>query len=255
VPSTWRRSRGPIRPTVAPVSGATVAAMDEHPLTGGRITAGVVRVGETVRRPVGPNSDFVRALFAHLEEAGFDAAPRYLGQDERGREIFSFQPGDVPDELNATITDETLASAARLIRRFHDATVGTEIARGGEVVCHHDLSPCNFVFRDALPVGIIDFDAAAPGERLLDLGYALLLWLNLGTDGPPPAEQASRIRLFCDAYGVEVSEVVLNAVVRAVDSNIEKLRAARRLADVEWWQAQLDWLSEHGSELTSALRV
>jgi aminoglycoside phosphotransferase (APT) family kinase protein len=37
--------------------------------------------------------------------------------------------------------------------------------------------------REGKPVGIIDFDAAAPGERLQDVGYALFLWLNLGSDG------------------------------------------------------------------------
>ena len=41
--------------------------------------------------------------------------------------------------------------------------------------------PCNFVFRDGRPVGIIDFDAAAPGPRLRDVGYAIFLWLNLGS--------------------------------------------------------------------------
>ncbi|MFF1916255.1 hypothetical protein ACFVYE_32640 [Streptomyces sp. NPDC058239] len=38
----------------------------EIPLTGGRITKGVVRVGDTVRRPVGPHSPFVHRLLRHL---------------------------------------------------------------------------------------------------------------------------------------------------------------------------------------------
>jgi aminoglycoside phosphotransferase (APT) family kinase protein len=44
--------------------------------------------------------------------------------------------------------------------------------------------------REGKPVGIIDFDAAAPGERLQDVGYALFLWLNLGSDGPPVTKYA-----------------------------------------------------------------
>jgi hypothetical protein len=223
---------------------------NEIPLSGGRVTKGVVRVGGTVRRPPRPNSSFVRTLLAHLDERGFEAAPRYLGSDEQGRECYSFQPGEVPAELDATISDETLAAAARLIRRFHDATAGSELAGEAEVVCHNDLSPCNFVFRDGRPVGIIDFDAAAPGRRLQDVGYAIFLWLNLGTDGPSADKQARRIEIFCRAYGIEANDEVIEAIVHAVGTNIERLRAEGRSADVEWWQAQLEWLYRHRSELS-----
>jgi aminoglycoside phosphotransferase (APT) family kinase protein len=227
--------------------------MEEIPLTGGRVSPGVVLVGGTVRRPIGPNSRFVRELLALLHQRGFDAAPLYLGSDERGREVFSFLPGAVPPDLDPAVPDDALAAAARLIRRFHDATAGTDLAGMREVVCHNDLSPCNFVFRDGRPVGIIDFDAAAPGERLEDLGYALFLWLNLGTDGPPPHEQARRIRQFCDAYGISTDAAVVEAIVRAVASNIDRLRAAQRLRDVEWWQAQLDWLDDRRDDITPRL--
>jgi hypothetical protein len=139
--------------------------MSEIQLGGGRITEGVVRVGDTVRRPCKPNSTFVRALLERLRKQGFGAAPLYLGADDRGREIFSFQSGEVPTELDATISDETLAEAARLIRRYHAATARSGLAWPEDVVCHNDLSPCNFVLRDGRTVGIIDFDSAAPGKR------------------------------------------------------------------------------------------
>jgi hypothetical protein len=77
--------------------------MCERPLSGGRVTAGVVRVGETVRRPRGENWRLVRALLTHLREGGFEGAPRYLGSDEQGREIFSFLPGEVPPDLDASV--------------------------------------------------------------------------------------------------------------------------------------------------------
>ncbi len=226
--------------------------MTEIPLHGGRVTTGVVRVGDTVRRPEKANAWLVRALLRDLERAGFEAAPRYLGRDEHGRETFSFQPGDVPDELDASFPDDVLAAAARLIRRYHDATAGTDLAPGADVVCHNDLSPCNFVFRGGEPVGIIDFDRAAPGRRLEDLGYALFLWLNLGTDGPPVAEQARRIALFCRAYGVEPNRAVVDAVLDAVASNIDRLRAEDRSSDAVWWQAQLAWLEQEQHALTAS---
>ena len=218
------------------------------------MTPDVVRVAETVRRPLKPNSPFVRRLLAHLAEDGFEAAPRYLGTDDLGRETFAFLPGDVPPELDPAIPDAALVAAARLIRRFHDATAGSTLAAPADVVCHHDLSPCNFVFRDGVPIGIIDFDAAAPGERLEDLGYALFLWLNLGTDGPPLAEQARRIRLFCDAYGTDPEAGVVAAIRDAVAANLERLRVEGRAADdVEWWQQQLAWVERHRARLDELL--
>src|SRR4051794_34176666 len=39
----------------------------EVPLTGGRITQGVVRIGDEVRRPTGPCSDFAHAVLRALE--------------------------------------------------------------------------------------------------------------------------------------------------------------------------------------------
>jgi hypothetical protein len=53
------------------------------PLAGGRATPGVVRVGDTVRRPLKPDSERVHALLALLERHGFDGAPRFLGIDPR----------------------------------------------------------------------------------------------------------------------------------------------------------------------------
>jgi Ser/Thr protein kinase RdoA (MazF antagonist) len=223
--------------------------MGEMSLSGGRVTRGVVRVGETVRRPPKVNAALVRALFAQLAELGIDIAPRYLGSDEQGRETFSYLEGEVPDELEPGFSDATLVSAARLIRRYHDATAGSTLADGYEVVCHNDLSPCNFVFRGGVPVAIIDFDSAAPGGRLDDLGYALFLWLNVGTDGPAAAEQARRINIFCDAYGASADDVAVEAIAVAVAGNIERLRAEGRLTDVEWWQAQLDWVEQHRTKL------
>src|SRR5215211_7796433 len=133
----------------------------ELPLSGGRLTAGVVRVGDTVRRPNGPHSTFVHALLTHLDAVGFAGAPRLLGFDEHGREILSYVAGWVPPNLDH-FPDAVLVHAARLLRALHDATAGTSLAGDQEVVCHNDPSPCNYVFRESRPVAFIDFDHAAP---------------------------------------------------------------------------------------------
>ncbi len=87
--------------------GQTGAVMhdEEQPLTGGNVSDGVVRVGDTVRRPVGPWTPAVHALLTHLHEVGFRAAPRPLGIDGQGREVLTVVPGNVvwPDRFESGV--------------------------------------------------------------------------------------------------------------------------------------------------------
>lgn len=169
----------------------------EIPLAGG-FTQKVVRVGDTVRRAPRANAQFVRWLLGELAQRGFDAVPRWLGTDERGREIFSYVEGEVPLDLGH-FGDETLRHAARFIRRYHDVTA--PLFEAGRVACHNDLSPCNFVFRGGVPCAVIDFDVAAEGERMFDLGYAAWTWIDAGNeDDYTPEEQLRRLALFARAY-------------------------------------------------------
>ena len=57
----------------------------------------------------------MHALLRHLERAGFDGAPRYLGDDEWGREVLDFIPGRaVVAPLEPWMfTDEALRSVAQ----------------------------------------------------------------------------------------------------------------------------------------------
>jgi hypothetical protein len=64
---------------------------NEIPLEGGNASGGVVRTGDTVRRPAGPWTPAVHALLGHLRAAGFPGAPRPLGLDEHGREVLTFE--------------------------------------------------------------------------------------------------------------------------------------------------------------------
>ncbi len=97
------------------------------PLTGGRYTKGVVRIGDTVRRPVSPKSPFTAELLRLLEERGFDSVPRYLGQDDEDRDVLTYLDGWVPARY-ARWTDEQVAAVGRLLRAFHDATRGSRLA-------------------------------------------------------------------------------------------------------------------------------
>jgi hypothetical protein len=95
-------------------------------LIGDGVTQGIVRIGDTVRRPLRPFSLTVQAYLAHLRDAGFAGAPLPLGVDEQGREVLSFVPGDVPRNPlpPETAGADVLIALARLIRALHEASAG-----------------------------------------------------------------------------------------------------------------------------------
>ena len=151
-------------------------------------TSGVVRVGDTVRRPVKEKSAFVHDVLRHLELRGFDRVPRFLGIDEKGRAMLTYISGTVPHQVGGFQKEQWLA-AARLLRLFHDATVDCELKGECEVICHGDPSPGNYVLRDGMPFALIDFDGAHPGKREEDVGYAAWMWLHIGNRKVAPEEQ------------------------------------------------------------------
>jgi Ser/Thr protein kinase RdoA (MazF antagonist) len=170
------------------------------PLTGGRVARGVVRVGDTVRRPLTEDSERIHRLLAHFERRGFGAAPRFLGIDVRGREILTFIEGFAPPHNGFRLTEEAVAAGARLVRQVHDLTAGTEFAAGSEVACHPNLSQPNFIFRDMIPIAIIDWDSARPGTRVANLADFLWAFVHPAVygDGEPAARM---LRVAAGAYG------------------------------------------------------
>ena len=225
--------------------------MHEQRLAGGRQTPGVVRVGDTVRRPLNRNSEFVQSVLRYLEVVGFTGAPRILGVDEAGREVLSFIEGEVhvaaPDSPEPRLSDAQLASAARLIRRLHDATVGSALAGGEEVVCHGDLGPHNTVFVDDEAVGLLDWDEGVrPGARRDVLAHAVWCFVDVGETGGPVEQQARRIRLMCDAYGWDDPGAIVDEIAallrRARDMHVSAGRhpAAAIFEELIWWMGDHD---------------
>jgi Phosphotransferase enzyme family len=201
----------------------------EVPLGGGRITEGVVRVGATVRRPAGAASTFVADLLRHLNAQGFAGAPRYLGRDPAGRDTFSYLPGWVPARFPLW-TDSQVAAAGALLRGLHDATRGSTLAGPHPVVCHHDPGPNNTVFRDGRPAAFIDFDTAAPGDPLEDLGYLAWTWcITSKAEAPPVDAQAAQVRVLADAYGLRA-----RTRARLLDAILD-----RQARNADWWHAHL----------------
>ena len=169
-------------------------------LDGGRITSGVTRIGNTVRRPEKKNSGYIAQVLKFLEQKEFKYSQRHLGKDNQNREIFEFVEGFVPPELGGT-TELQLHSFMKIIREFHDISMDY-IKFDEMVICHDDLSPCNVVFRDNNPVYIIDWDGVHPDERWQELTYILWLWINIG-DHRRKRDIVSQMSRALDAYGAD----------------------------------------------------
>ena len=216
------------------------------------MTAGMVRRGGQLLRPMGPWSPAVHEFLGHLEVAGFGGAPRVLGI-EGTREVLTFIDGDVANDPRwepgrghrlppYARTEAALAGAAELIRALHQAAAGfrpaitgyrfdTRPPAAGEIVCHGDLGPWNTVYRDGMPAAFIDWDAAGPARPLDDLAAAAWAFVPLapprqlreaGFD--PLPDLPARLRSFLDAYGLTDRRMILPALRRCVLHDPEPLR-------------------------------
>jgi hypothetical protein len=265
----------------------------EIPLAGGDVTEGVVRVGDTVRRPVGPHSPLVHALLAHLESIGFEGAPRFLGIDRAGREVLSYVDGEVAGRPRPPwIADEArLASVGRLVRAYDDAAASFIPPPGAqpaaqpaeppgippapvyppELIAHVDITPENVVFRDGRAFALIDFDLAKPATRADEMFNTMMWWAPLSDprDADPLLQSVDvprRARILADAYGLSGADrerVIEVAVVRSRRSwHLMKHRAQTHGGG---WQRMWDegvgdvikrreaWLERHAPALTAAL--
>jgi hypothetical protein len=169
--------------------------VEEIPLAGGNMTDAVVRVGDTVRRPVSPQTPTIHRLLTHVRDSGLAWVPRVHGIDTQGREVLDYIDGEVLHGTPEWMWDESvLLGAVKALREWHDATAGFERRASDvwfwpgkepvETICHVDFAPYNHVYRDGTFVGAIDYDLCYPGPRLWDLAWTVYRY------GPltPPAD-------------------------------------------------------------------
>jgi hypothetical protein len=227
----------------------------EVALKGGMTTAGVVRVGDTVRRPVREASAFVHDLLRHLELRGFDRAPRFLGIDEKGRAMLTYISGTVPQQVGGFRKEQWVA-AARLLRRFHDATVDCDLKGDSEIVCHGDAGPGNCVLRDGMPFALIDFDGAHSGTRQEDVAYAAWMWLHIGNRKIAPEEQGANLVDFVAAYDPAATWNPLRAVLLAQKATVTRIPNSLKWSFLKMWaQGCLAWTYRHRGRIAAGIAM
>lgn len=198
--------------------------MDEILQGGVANSGGVVRRGDVVLRPSNPYSGAIHTFLQDLRSTGFAGASLPVELQADGRERLVFIEGDVPlpPFPDWAQTDGALASTARLMRRFHDASTlvpigpgpwSDELAdpAGGPMICHNDVCLENVVFQDGLAIGLLDFDFAAPGRPIFDFAAFARMCVPIDDDvsaarlGFGEVDRPGRLRLVADTYGLDAA--------------------------------------------------
>lgn len=88
-----------------------------------------------------------------------------------------------------------------------------------EIICHNDFAIYNIIFNKEQPVGIIDFDMAAPGPKMWDVVYSLYTSVPLSrfiltededrivyNSSIHGKEKKNRVKIFLKSYGVDLND-------------------------------------------------
>ncbi|SFG39289.1 Phosphotransferase enzyme family protein [Halobacillus alkaliphilus] len=142
-----------------------------------------------------------------------------------------------------------------------------------EVLCHNDFAVYNIIFNHEQPVGIIDFDVAAPGPRLWDIAYTLYTCVPLSRFYHTEAGEAvfythshdaeriqARVKLFFDSYGMEgIEKGYLEMVLLRLDGLCKYMKrmanegnsAFQKMIDeghLDHYEKDIEFIREHGRE-------
>jgi hypothetical protein len=231
--------------------------------------------GDVVRRPAQAWTPTVHAFLRHLRSAGLDCVPEPL-DISGGTETLSYLPGaSGRDGWFAQHSTEGLRSAARLLRRVHDASVGWEppadavwaarpVPGDDLVMCHGDPGPWNIVWDGHEAIGLIDWDFLHPAPRLDDVAYALRWFAPARSDElalewhhfPVVPDRAARIVAFLDTYGdlpafdraetiARRMEATIATATALAEAGVEPQRTWRAEGHLEEQTEEVRWVRAH----------
>jgi tRNA A-37 threonylcarbamoyl transferase component Bud32 len=234
----------------------------EEKFSQGHSNKEVVKVGNTARRAICKNSEYVHELLQHLEEKRYPYSPKFVGMDDKGREILTFLDGDIA-RGDIDWTDEQLRQITRMIKEFHNATEGSNLVGDKEVVCHNDLAPWNLVIKNSKPVGFIDFDDSTPGYRIDDFAYFLWTFLDLGRD-ISVKEQGRKIQILSKEYGEFKPKKLIKSILRQQKKILKKRRYLSKNANtkgerhlsktkIDEIKSEMEWVRENKEEIIKIL--
>lgn len=216
------------------------------------LSSRVRRVGDVVHVSPHARSAYVARLLIHLEQVGFQGAPRWLGRTADGHDRLAFIEGAVLDDPPYNLDDHQLTAAAELIRDFHDAVAGTDLCENKETVCHGDLGPHNTIFRAGRPIALIDWDAdVRPGCRAADFADAVWSFTDLTSRQVPVADQVCRVAVMCRAYPNITPAIVVSELRNQFDRARSRHQAARRAGPLAVFEGLLTWIDHYGPQVAA----
>ncbi|NIK61075.1 phosphotransferase [Kribbella shirazensis] len=237
-----------------------------------------------VTRPASAHTATVHAFLQHLRSQGLeDVIPEPLSNDGTTETLRLIEGDAGGDAWRHQHNVEGLASAARLLRRIHDASRTWEppadaifghpilaaLRRPGQVFCHGDPGPWNFVWRDGQAIGLFDWDYLHPGEPVDDIAYALFWFAPTRADDhclnwhhfPKVPDRRNRIHHFLTAYGPTPPFDVVDAIITRGQATIDLVHslATQGIEPQRTWVAdgiteqettELQWVAAHRTALT-----
>jgi aminoglycoside phosphotransferase (APT) family kinase protein len=220
-------------------------------------------VGGVVTRPAHAGTLTVHAYLRYLRDQGLDCVPEPVGIAE-GLETLRYVEGESGRAgWFAQHDDRGLTSAARLLRRIHDAGAGwtppaeavwgaPPVPGDGQVFCQGDPGPWNYVWHGHEAVALLDWDFLHPGPRVDDVAYALRWFAPLRKDEhalewhhfPSVPDRRARVATYLTAYGD------LPAFDLAVEVTGVMRRTRDRLAELaaQGVEPQRTWVAEGAIE-------
>jgi len=239
---------------------------EEIPFTSGESNQKVVKVGDTVRKEPSENSELVREVMAVLSNNNFQYSPKYLGIDQKGREIMTYIEGE---QMNHTeITVDLMKQTLKVLKQFHNIFSTSDLSQDQETVLHTDYAPWNLIVKEGKLVGVIDFDKVIPGKRIYDVAYICWNLLDIGSKNSNFTEEEilKYLPILINAYGeIDTSEFV---DVLLSEQNRILLERELRVKEVEEGEEkeyregicedikkQIEWVKRNRLNIEKALRI